>query len=98
MLVVLWRGWRLPEKTGGVFFEKRAVFEKAEMVLGDVSAPQTAVRPIWGARRIFYGREGLISPASDFPDIVLGLNCVGAVRVNAERRTRIENTNQSKIS
>ncbi len=64
MLVVPWRGWRLTETTGGGFCEKWAVLAKAEMDLGDVSAPQTAVRAIWGARGSFYGKEGLISPAS----------------------------------
>jgi len=41
------------------------------MVLGDVSAPQTAVRAIWGARGFFYGKGGLISPG--FPLPVLGI-------------------------
>lgn len=63
--MVLWRGWRLPEGTGEKIFEKWAVAARAEMVLGDVSAPQVAVRTIEGAREVFCGKEGLISPTRE---------------------------------
>ena len=63
--MVPWRDWRLPEVTGGGFCEKWANFERAEIDLGDVSAPQTAVRAIWGARGFFYGKEGVISPTRE---------------------------------
>ena len=60
--MVPWRGWCLPEVTSERFCGKWAVLARAEMDLGDVSAPQTAVRAIWGARGFFYGKGGLISP------------------------------------
>ncbi len=69
------RDWCFPGWPGGRFWRKRGFPGNAETVLGDVSAPQTAVRAIWGAYGFFYGRGGLKSPTWIKPEIKPWVDC-----------------------
>ena len=69
-LVSRGRGWRFPGWPGGRFSKKSGFSGNTWTVLGDVGAPQTTVGLIRGARGVFYGRGGLISPAPNALDFL----------------------------